>query len=145
MDALGGEGEYHAGDFTPYDRVSYQGGFSDTAGLRTALGAIDCFVLFSTTPEGLPVSLMEVMAAGKPWIATAQGGIPELVHDPASCVLVTLDDYGKLVEACLAMKTRIEAGQIDGTRQKTFYAGRFGDQALLRRWLALFENRQAGQ
>lgn len=133
----GGEGEYRASDFSRYENVRYMGGFSDAAGLRAALAAIDCFVLFSTTPEGLPVSLMEVMAAGKPWIATEQGGIPELAHDPDSCVLVGLDDYEVLVQTCLAMKTRILDGKLDPARQKAFHAARFDDRALLARWIAL--------
>lgn len=141
----GGEGAYKASDFAPYERVSYMGGFSDEAGLRSALAAIDCFVLFSTTPEGLPISLMEVMAAGKPWIATAQGGIPELVHDPDSCVLVGLDDYETLVQTCLAMKTRILEGQLDRARQKAFHADRFGDRALLARWTAVLRNPEAAR
>jgi glycosyltransferase involved in cell wall biosynthesis len=135
----GSEGPYRAADFEPYANVSYQGAFRDEAGLRTALGAIDCFVLLSTTPEGLPVSLMEVMAAGKPWIATAQGGIPELVHDAQSCVLVSLDNYERVVAACLEMQSRIATGRIDHTTQKAFHTARFGERALLARWLALLQ------
>ena len=141
----GSEGAYKADDFAPYERVSYLGEFSDEAGLRAALAAIDCFVLFSTTPEGLPVSLMEVMAAGKPWIATAQGGIPELVHDPDSCVLVGLDDYETLVQTCIAMKTRILEGELDRARQKAFHADRFGDHALLVRWTAVLQKPEAAR
>jgi glycosyltransferase involved in cell wall biosynthesis len=137
----GGEGAYRASDFEPYPNVSYMGEFSDEAGLCAALGAFDCFALLSSTPEGLPVSLMEVMAAGKPWIATSQGGIPELAHDPAACALVSLDDYEGVVEACLAMQARIAQGQIDHSGQQAFYAARFGDRALLARWLALLWGR----
>jgi glycosyltransferase involved in cell wall biosynthesis len=137
----GGEGAYHASDFEPYENVRYRGEFSDEAGLRAALGEIDCFVLFSSVPEGLPVSLMEVMATGKPWMATARGGIPELAHDPSSCALVSLDDYEKVVEACLAMEARIRAGELDQSRQQAFYMARFGERALLARWLALLEGR----
>jgi glycosyltransferase involved in cell wall biosynthesis len=137
----GSEGAYHAKDFESYENVRYRGEFSDEAGLRAALGEIDCFVLFSTVPEGLPVSLMEVMATGKPWIATAQGGIPELAHDPATCVLVDLADYEKVVEACASMEAHIRAGELDHSRQQAFYMARFGDRALLARWLALLEGR----
>ncbi len=137
----GDEGAYRASDFEPYPNVSYLGEFYDEAGLRAALGAFDCFALLSSTPEGLPVSLMEVMAAGKPWIATSQGGIPELAHDPAACALVSLDDYEGVVEACLAMQARIVRGQIDHPGQQAFYAARFGDRALLGRWLALLLGR----
>jgi glycosyltransferase involved in cell wall biosynthesis len=136
----GSEGQYRSADFEPYPNVSYHGPFSDEAGLREALGAIDCFVLFSTTPEGLPVSLMEVMATGTPWIATAQGGIPEIAHDPASCVLVSLDDMEQVIRACLEMQARIVAGQIDRAGQQAFHAARFSDRILLARWLDLLND-----
>ena len=137
----GKEDGYRAADFAAFDRIDYEGGFADHAGLRAALEALDCFVLFSSTMEGLPVSLMEVMGAGKPWIATSAGGIPELAHDPASCVLVSLDDYERVVTACLAMEARIRAGQIDHAAQRAFYDAHLGDRALLEKWLTLFEGR----
>ena len=138
----GSEGAYRASDFQAYPNVIYLGAFSDEAGLRAALASIDCFVLLSTDPEGLPVSLMEVMAAGKPWIATRQGGIPELAHDPASCVLVGADKEEEIIEACLAMVARIKAREVDAIAQQAFYANRLGDRVLLARWLALLKGRE---
>ncbi|MEJ0036284.1 MAG: glycosyltransferase family 4 protein [Gammaproteobacteria bacterium] len=137
----GNEGHYRASDFAGFDRIDYEGGFAGQEGLRAALDALDCFTLFSTWLEGLPVSLMEVMGAGKPWLATPEGGIPELAHDPASCVLVRLDDYENVVAVCLAMEARIRAGQIDHAAQRAFYESRLGERALLEKWLALFEGR----
>jgi glycosyltransferase involved in cell wall biosynthesis len=136
----GTEAHYRASDFVAFDNIAYEGSFTDEAGLRAALDSLDCFVLLSAT-EGLPLSLMEVMGAGKPWIATAAGGIPELAHDLTSCVLVGLDDYERVVNACLAMEARIRAGQIDHAAQQAFYETRLGERALLNRWLALLEGR----
>jgi glycosyltransferase involved in cell wall biosynthesis len=137
----GSEARFRASDFQPYPNISYEGTFGDEAGLRAALGAMDCFVLLSAT-EGLPLSLMEAMAAGKPWIATPEGGIPELAHDPASCVLVSLDDYENVVEACLAMQARISAGQINLAHQRAFYDAHLGERALVTRWLAVLHGTQ---
>ena len=136
----GSEAHYRASDFDAFDHIDYEGVFVDEQGLRAALDALDCFVLLSAT-EGLPLSLMEVMGAGKPWIATAAGGIPELAHDPASCVLVSLEDPEQVVNACLVMEARIRAGQIDRVAQQSFYETHLGDRALLARWLALLEGR----
>jgi glycosyltransferase involved in cell wall biosynthesis len=137
----GNEVHFRASDFTTFDRIDYEGSFADQNGLRAALETLDCFVLFSTWLEGLPISLMEVMGAGKPWVATSAGGIPELAHDPASCVLVHLDDYESVVVACLEMEARIRAGQVDHAAQRAFYESRLGERALLQKWLGLLEGR----
>ena len=133
----GAEATYRASNFAGHANVRYLGPFSGDEGLRGAIQAIHCFCLFSTHPEGVPLSLIEVMGAGKPWIATAQGGIPELAHDAESCVIVSLDDYEAVVEACLAMSARIRAARIDATRQQAFYRARFASEALLPQWLRL--------
>jgi sugar transferase (PEP-CTERM/EpsH1 system associated) len=51
------------------------------------LAAADLFVL-SSDYEGVPLSVLEAMAAGKPVVATAVGGVPELVEDGVTGVLV---------------------------------------------------------
>ncbi len=55
------------------------------------LNAADVFVL-SSDWEGNPLSVMEAMAAGKPVVCTAVGGVPELVEDGRCGVLVPQRD-----------------------------------------------------
>ena len=50
----------------------------DSTGVRRALDAADVFVMPSLT-EGLPRALLEAMAKGLPAVASAVGGIPELL------------------------------------------------------------------
>jgi glycosyltransferase involved in cell wall biosynthesis len=57
------------------DRVMFLGARQN---VRELLLAADAFVMSSTT-EGLPVALLEAMATGVPCVATAVGGIPELL------------------------------------------------------------------
>jgi len=62
------------------------------------LSTIDIFVLPSVY-EGLGVAILEAMAAGKPVVATRVGGIPELVSDAATGLLVPPMNPQALTEA----------------------------------------------
>ncbi|MBK5188498.1 MAG: glycosyltransferase [Gemmatimonadaceae bacterium] len=59
--------------------------------------AFDLFVM-SSRAEGLPMVLLEAMAAGVPIVTTSVGGIPDLLS-PAEGVLVPSDDPGALAKA----------------------------------------------
>lgn len=71
-------------------------------GIRTDVPAIlnasDIFVL-SSRWEGNPMSVMEAMAAGLPVVATAVGGVPELVEHGVSGFLVPSENASLLAEA----------------------------------------------
>jgi glycosyltransferase involved in cell wall biosynthesis len=60
-------------------------------------------VFLPSLTEGLPVSLMEAMALAKPVIATAVGGIPELVRDRTDGILVPPRDVLALTKALWAL------------------------------------------
>jgi glycosyltransferase involved in cell wall biosynthesis len=62
------------------------------------LGAADLFVL-SSRYEGLPLALMEAMAAGCPVVATDVGGVGEVVVDGSVGWLVPAADPRRLAEA----------------------------------------------
>jgi len=90
------------------DRVIFLGHRNDVADL---LASCDLFVLPSLY-EGLPLSLLEAMAAGKPVVATSVGGTPEAVLDGETGFLVPPRDPAPLVgaihrllaDACLRRK-----------------------------------------
>lgn len=75
-------------------------GWQDEAGIRAALDNSQALVLPSFA-EGLPVVIMEAMAAGRPVIATWIAGIPELVQDGRTGWLVPAGDAEALAEALL--------------------------------------------
>jgi glycosyltransferase involved in cell wall biosynthesis len=66
------------------------------------LSALDIFVL-SSEMEGLPVSLLEAMAASKPIVVTRVGAIPQVIQDGHSGLLVSPHDPAGLARAILTL------------------------------------------
>lgn len=77
------------------DRVVFLGQRND---VRELLQGCDLFVLPSLY-EGLPLSIMEAMAAGKPVIASNIGGVNELIRDGETGCLVYPGDPHALARA----------------------------------------------
>jgi glycosyltransferase involved in cell wall biosynthesis len=80
-------------------RVVFTGFRADAPAL---IGASDLFVLASLH-EGIPVTLLEAMAAGRPAVLTRVGGIPEVVVEGKTAVLVEPQDERSLASAILAL------------------------------------------
>jgi len=70
----------------------------DRADVPALLACSDVFVL-SSTSEGMPVSVAEAMAAALPVVATAVGGVGELVVDGETGFLVPPGDASALAAA----------------------------------------------
>ena len=66
------------------------------------LAAADIFAL-SSDWEGLPLALIEAMAAGLPVVATAVGCVPEVVEDGVSGLLINRGDQAELVAALTSL------------------------------------------
>ena len=83
-------------------------GWLDEAAIRTALDGAHALVMPSFA-EGLPMVVMEAMAAARPVIATHIAGTPELVQDGVTGWLVPAGDADALADA-LAELARMPAG-----------------------------------
>lgn len=77
------------------ERVTFAGLQTD---VRPFLEAMDLF-LISSEHEGLPLALLEAMAMRLPVVATAVGGIPEVVEPGVSGMLVPFGDPAALAAA----------------------------------------------
>jgi glycosyltransferase involved in cell wall biosynthesis len=76
-------------------RVTLAGWRQDLAGIY---GASEVYTLTTWGWEGLPLTVVEAMAAGLPVVATAAGGIPEVVVAGETGLLVGRQDVGGLAE-----------------------------------------------
>lgn len=77
-------------------------GWLDEAGVRAELAGAHALVLPSFA-EGLPMVVMEAMAAARPVLATAIAGVPELVVPGQTGWLVPAGDVGGLADAMVAL------------------------------------------
>lgn len=92
-----------ARDLGVADRVDFIG-YKSQREVAALLASHSIFVLPSFA-EGVPVVLMEAMAARRAVVTTKIAGIPELVEDGTSGILVTPGDVASLSEALVALKS----------------------------------------
>lgn len=87
--------EAQADDLGVLEGVRFLGDRDDVADL---MEAADLFAL-SSVREGLPVTLLEAMRAGRPSIVTRAGGCPEAVEDGRTGAVVPVGDAAALARA----------------------------------------------
>jgi len=71
--------------------------------VETVLGAADAVAVPSKRPDPLPNAALEAAAAGLPVVASAHGGLPEIVRDGRTGTLVEPSDPGQLAAALRAL------------------------------------------
>ena len=81
------------------DRVAFLGHRTDVPAI---LSASDLFV-FPTLQDALPTVLFEAMAAGLPIVASEVGGVPEILQNEQTGILIPPADPSRLVDACLRL------------------------------------------
>src|SRR6185369_2422833 len=82
-------------------RYRYHGVYTHPEECRAFMESLDVFVMPSFT-EGTPNSVVEAMACGKPVIASAVGGIPDMIGDDAG-LLIPAGDANELAAAMLRL------------------------------------------
>ena len=103
------------------------------------LNASDVFVL-SSDWEGNPLSIMEAMAAGKAVIATAVGGVPELIQDNYTGILVPPKDIETLSKAMLMLMESKNLCQKLGEKAKEIAKKEFDIIVMVKKYEKLYEN-----
>lgn len=102
------------------------------------LALLDLFVLPSLW-EGLPVSVLEAMAAGRPVVATRVGGVPEAVEHGVTGLLVPPRDPRALAAAIIRLLEDAELRRSMGRAGRERVEQQFSIAATVRRTEALYE------
>jgi glycosyltransferase involved in cell wall biosynthesis len=89
----------------------------------------DIFALPSYV-EGLPISLLEGMALGKPSISTNVYAIPEAVKNSETGILIEAGDSRALAEAILKLKSDKELSEKIGKSGREFVLENFDERAV---------------
>lgn len=84
-------------------------------------------LVFSSLSEGVPYSLLEAMSLGVPVVATAVGGLPEIIEDGVTGLLVPHKDPEALALACLELLDNPGRRQQMATASRKRCAAYFSD------------------
>lgn len=97
------------------------------------LGATDIFVL-SSLWEGMPLSLLEAMAAGCTAVATNVGGVPEVLNHGEVGALVPPEDPSALAMAVGAYLDNPTLAREAAAKAQAYAEEHYGMAAMIRRW-----------
>lgn len=111
-------------------------GFNTDA--RLAIAGMDIFVLPSLK-EGLPYAVMEAMAAGLPVVASNVGGMPDLISQNETGVLVPPKNPKALAEAITSLAQNPEQRRAFGKRGADTVETKFSLRAMLEKTRQLYE------
>jgi glycosyltransferase involved in cell wall biosynthesis len=121
-------------------RVEFAGFVENPA---QAFARMDLFALPSLH-EGLPVALLEAMAAGLPCVAAAVGGIPEVEGGAGAIRLVPSHAPQAWADALAELLASAELRRALGARARARIAARFSIEAAADAYAALYRSALAG-
>lgn len=103
------------------------------------LKSLDIFVL-PTLQESLPQSVMQAMAMGRPVIATTVGGLPEVVEDGISGILVEPENPHALSEAVISLLKDKERMKKMGDAGRKIAQEKYSVDAMVERMYNFYES-----
>jgi glycosyltransferase involved in cell wall biosynthesis/protein-tyrosine-phosphatase len=103
------------------------------------IAAMDLFVLPSLS-EGIPMAVLEAMALGTPVVASAVGGVPEVIQDRVNGLLVPPGDERRLADACVELARDPASAQMLVARARRTVEERFSHEQSGRALLAAYRS-----
>ena len=126
---FGGDGEVEknkqlAEELGIADRCEFHGWV--TGDEREALFERAAVYCLPSKNEGLPMSVLEAMAYGIPTVATAVGGVPQVIEDGVNGFLVDVDDEATLSERLASLLAKSELREELGRNGRDQIVRNFG-------------------
>jgi glycosyltransferase involved in cell wall biosynthesis len=112
--------------------------FGEQSDVGDWLSRADLFVL-SSVSEGLPISILEAMAAGLPAIVTDVGGMPEVVNLSGAGKVVPAGRVELLAEAIEELASRPQELKELGLRARSCYQEHFRPERMAEEYLGLYQ------
>jgi glycosyltransferase involved in cell wall biosynthesis len=114
--------------------VQFLGTRNDARGLADAFDV----VVFPSRVEGMAVALLEAMALGKPIVASRAGGIPEMLDDGESGLLVDVGDEVGLASAIVTLLRDPDFGRRLGVRAREVVRERFSARTMAENYFDVY-------
>ena len=102
------------------------------------------FVLASRA-EGMPLVIAEAMACGKAVIASDVDGVPEIVHDGTTGILVPAENSGALAEGLIRLYSDSTFRETLAKQGKEWACREYNWESIAHRYLGFIEECQAHQ
>lgn len=138
---FGGDGEIEknrwlAEELGIADRCEFHGWV--TGDEREALFERAAVYCLPSKNEGLPMSVLEAMARGIPTVATAVGGVPQVIEDGVNGFLVDVDDVGALSDKLAILLMEPGLRKKVGAASRDSVARSFGVDKSIKQLLVLY-------
>jgi L-malate glycosyltransferase len=108
------------------------------ADVLSLLKAFDIFAMSSVT-EGLGTSLLDAMACAKPIVATTAGGIPEVVQDGGTGLLVPTRDHQAMAAAIVRLLKDVALRRRMGEAGLALVTAKFSAERMVQETLGVYE------
>jgi glycosyltransferase involved in cell wall biosynthesis len=89
--------------------------------------------------EGLGLALLEAMSLGRPCVASATGGIRDIINDGVNGMLTPVGDSVSIANAVLKMLNDKNLTKNISGRAKDFVKGKFSIEAMADNMIGLYE------
>lgn len=114
--------------------------YQPTDDVPSILGAMDIYICPSVKGEVMPFVVQEGMAAGLPIVASRIGGIPEMIEDGISGLLVSPGSVSELSDALLKLISEPNMRHAMGERARARMASDFTMESYINNIISVYES-----